>query len=105
MLSPVTIHRHLLAGSDSDDIADRDLFNRYIALLAVAQDARRPRLEAHQLFNCIGSAPFRPCLEESSHQYQGDDYHRAVEIDMGRLSRSREKSGRQYRCHAVAVGR
>ncbi len=76
------VDRDLLARPDQDDIAPLHLIDRDVLLDALAHDARRLRLQAHQPPDGFAGAAVRSRLEELAQQDQGDDDRRRLEVEV-----------------------
>ena len=90
------VDRDLLAGAHDDDVADDDLLDRDVDLLAAAHDARGLGGQAHELLDGVGRLALRARLEQLAEDHERDEQRRGLVEDRlrlaatGRTSRPRE---------------
>ena len=67
------VDRDLLARTHDDDVADDDLLDRDVDLLAAAHDARGLGRQAHELLDRVGRAALRARLEQLAEEHERDE--------------------------------
>ena len=74
------VDRHLLAGPDAQQVADRDVRQRHVLVAAVADAPRRLRRQAEQLPDRGAGLAARAQLEHLAEQHQHGDDDGRVEV-------------------------
>ncbi len=107
-LDDKAIGRNLLPWTDAQAVAQPDVRDRLVKLLAIANDARRSRCEVEELADRgPGTAP-RPKLENLTEQDEDGDDDRSIEVGLDRsvqLETGREQLRRQGRGGTEEPGR
>ncbi len=76
------VGRDLLARPDAQAIAQADVRDRLVELLAVADDARRARRKVEQLPDRGARAAARPQLENLAEEHEHGDHDRGIEVGL-----------------------
>ena len=95
----------LLAGAHQHQVARHDLRDGHVHSVAVPQDARSLRLEAHEGADGLGGASLGPGLQEASEEDEGDDEGGGVEVDAGLHAAFGKEVGEEGDGDAEEVGR
>ncbi len=98
------VDRDGLAGPDDEDVAGPDVLDGHLALPVGADDAGRPRPQAHEPPHGVGRPALGPGLEQAAEQDEHDDDGRGVEVDLGLDARQREQARPDGRGDAEEVG-
>ncbi|MBM2844369.1 MAG: hypothetical protein HW404_2206, partial [Anaerolineales bacterium] len=92
-LQDAPVDRDLLPRLDDENVADAHLLDRDFEFLAVSNDARRFRAQAHQTPDGVARPAARPGLQQLAQDDQGDDDGGGLEVQVAARQTEHDRHG------------